>query len=535
MLRKRTQWLAAVLLAATVYYGAARLGFAISFVHGTVSAVWPPTGLALALVLIGGPRMLPAIFIGELAADVLNGSPPGLSLAFALGSTCEALAGYALLRRARFRPQLDRVRDVFALLGLAALLSTMVSATVATAALLVSGTIDPSELWGTWHVWWLGDVTGDVVLAPLLLVLASTVPSRPSTWRAAELTAFVLALAGLAAVARELTLGIAYLVLPVLIWAALRWRQLGAVCANAVLAGAGIVAAASASSALARVSVIERILFTQNFVVVGAITTLVLAAMIAERDRATRERAALGEITTAIAHEQSHQQVLAVIAHHAALLSAPERGVFGQEHSYPLPSTTQLLGRLADLSQLSIATTEARERLQHEATTDPLTGLANQRGFTRRLADEVRRARRYGRPLALVVLDLDGFKAINDAGGHAAGDRVLGGVARRITASVREDALAARLGGDELAVLLPESDGTGAYAVAERIRAAVATAPLDGAGLAVTISAGVADLEHCDEGEDLVAPADAALYEAKRLGGNTVVRSSPRLASERAA
>jgi diguanylate cyclase (GGDEF)-like protein len=586
VLNDRKRWLGTVLAAAAVYYGAARLGFAISFVNGTVSAVWPPTGFALALVLIGGPRMWPAVFLGEFSADLLNHSPLLVSAAFATGSTCEALSGYLLLRRARFRPQLDRVRDVFALLVLAALLSTIVSATIGTGTLLIAGTIPASGIWSTWHVWWLGDVTGDVVVAPLLLVFASTrLPRRISPLKLAELIAFLATLALLAGVAHQLTLGIAYLVLPVLIWAALRFRQQGAVLANAVLASVGIVAAAGASSELARVSVIERVLFTQNFVVVGAITTFVLAAIDTERSRAAaalrrsesdaawnaRERSALGEVATAIARETATSEVLSRIAARAGELlgaaqaevlrredngdtraawwSAEARiGVHGEQCSAPIAagrrawgrlvvaarpdatlpaSAAALLERLADLAGLAITGAEARAQLQTEASTDALTGLANLRAFSRRIEQETSRARRYARPLSLVMLDLDGFKSINDTAGHFAGDRVLAEVARRICAAVREESLVARIGGDELAMLLPESDGMGAYAAAERVRRAVSATPIEGYGT-VTLSAGIADIVQCGESDDLLRLGDDALYAAKRLGGNTVMRYSER-------
>jgi diguanylate cyclase (GGDEF)-like protein len=325
---------AATLAAAAIYFATAKAGFGIAFVHGTVSAVWPPTGVALALLLLRGPRMWPAIFIGEFASDLFNHSPVLACLAFAVGSTCEGLVGYWLLRRVRFSLALDRVRDVFALLLLAGMVSTMVSATIATATLLLSNEIGTSGLWSTWHVWWLGDFTGDVIVAPLLLVLASSRPRIPRGWRLAETVAFVVVLGALAAIAHSVTIGIAYLVLPVLIWAALRFSQLGAVIANAVLAGAGVIAAASAGNELTRVSIVERVLFTQNFVIVGAITTLVLAAVISERNRNAaavrdseasmralmRERTVFSRIATAIAGGTPPDELFELITEQVATL-----------------------------------------------------------------------------------------------------------------------------------------------------------------------------------------------------------------------
>jgi len=623
MRNRPVRWAISTLAAAAVYYGAARIGFALSFVNGTVSAVWPPTGFALALLLVVGPEMWPAILLGEFVADVANGSPLLVSLAFGVGSTCEALTGYGLLRLVGFRPALDRTRDVFALLGLAALCSTMVSATIGTVTLLAAGTITVAEAWGTWHVWWLGDVTGDVIVAPLLLVLATTRLRRMHGWRLAEAGAFALVLVALAAVAHTLTLGIAYLVLPVLIWAALRFRQHGAVIANAVLAGVGVIAAAGAGSQLARVSIVERVLFTQNFVAVGAITTLVLAATIAERDRAAaalrrskaaassmvRERTVLGRIATEIAGEAAPERVFELIAQHAAGLldgasavvvqldgkagataaaawaregvpffvtggpfpltpasatglviqtggtarakisdpnspadlvervAAPIRAggrIWGTVGVGAAPGATlpkaseRLLERLADLASMAIVNAEARHQLLTEATTDPLTGLANHRVFQRRLVDEIARSARYRRPLAVALADLDDFKAINDTAGHLAGDRVLIEVARRLTAEMRGEALVGRLGGDEFALLLPECDEMTAYATVERARLAVSSIPISHGGR-VSVSIGVADLGQADDGEGLLRLADVALYAAKMQGRDSCVRYSTEL------
>ena len=163
---------------------------------------------------------------------------------------------------------------------------------------------------------------------------------------------------------------------------------------------------------------------------------------------------------------------------------APDQREWGRLDVIGLPPTPlsgdreQLLHRLADLTGLAISGARARRRLEIEAMTDALTGLHNQRAFRRRLSDEISRAARYGRPLSLVLIDLDAFKAINDVDGHLTGDLVLAEVARRILSSVRIEGLVARLGGDEMAILLPECDAAGAYSVAERVRE-TGSAPAD--------------------------------------------------------
>jgi diguanylate cyclase (GGDEF)-like protein len=167
-------------------------------------------------------------------------------------------------------------------------------------------------------------------------------------------------------------------------------------------------------------------------------------------------------------------------------------------------------------------------RMQRMAERDALTGLANRRRLRAAGDHEHRRARRSGHPLAAVMLDLDHFKRVNDRHGHGAGDDVLREAARRIKAAVREMDVAARYGGEEFAVLLPETDLQTARDVAERIRLALASAPIDTrqGPVAVTVSAGVATLDGRAGLGALLEAADAALYQAKAGGRNRVAVAS---------
>jgi diguanylate cyclase (GGDEF)-like protein len=156
---------------------------------------------------------------------------------------------------------------------------------------------------------------------------------------------------------------------------------------------------------------------------------------------------------------------------------------------------------------------------------DALTGLPNRRAFDEELAREVARSARTGAPLGLVVLDVDRFKAVNDGHGHPAGDAVLREVAARAGAAVRQGDLAARIGGEEFALLLPGADLPGAAELAERVRAAVAAAPVSAGDrtIAVTVSLGCAVLAPGEPPEALLGRADARLYEAKRSGRDRVM------------
>jgi diguanylate cyclase (GGDEF)-like protein/PAS domain S-box-containing protein len=186
----------------------------------------------------------------------------------------------------------------------------------------------------------------------------------------------------------------------------------------------------------------------------------------------------------------------------------------------------QRTARFADLAATAIGNAEARELLSSLAATDELTRLPNYRSFHERLRAEVERARRHGRELSLITIDIDDFKAINDEHGHGAGDTVLAEVARRLASGARDTDMVARVGGEEFAWLLPETASASALPVAERACRAIASEPFDLAGK-VTISAGVCSLEQGGDAEGLLRLADIALYQAKDNGRNAALLYAP--------
>lgn len=164
-------------------------------------------------------------------------------------------------------------------------------------------------------------------------------------------------------------------------------------------------------------------------------------------------------------------------------------------------------------------------RLEDLASTDQLTGLHNRRVVLERLEEEHARFQRSGQRYAIVMMDLDHFKAINDTHGHNAGDAVLREVSRRLQQDVRSTDTLARMGGEEFLLLLPMNDTDGALVHAGRIRKHIAAAPVSTAttDIGITISLGVAEVFHSDRAPDsVISRADAALYRAKALGRNRV-------------
>lgn len=172
---------------------------------------------------------------------------------------------------------------------------------------------------------------------------------------------------------------------------------------------------------------------------------------------------------------------------------------------------------LAEIERLRAELLEAKwqiAELEARADVDPLTDILNRRGFDRELARSLSYVKRYGGRAALVLIDLDGFKAVNDSHGHAAGDALLKAVAARLAVSVRSSDILARLGGDEFAVLLWNLDEAQAAAKTRDLETAIAAVRVDGIG--VGASAGVVALDGLATSAQIVDAADKAMYVRKR-------------------
>lgn len=168
---------------------------------------------------------------------------------------------------------------------------------------------------------------------------------------------------------------------------------------------------------------------------------------------------------------------------------------------------------------------EATAELRRVAATDPLTGLWNRRHLLERIEAETGRSRRNGWPLCLAILDVDHFKRVNDEHGHPAGDEVLRMLAGLFKDSVRLSDVVGRMGGEEFAILMPETDRAQARLVCERLREAVAERPIrlpSGEELGVTLSTGIALMAGREASDRLISRADSALYDAKADGRNCV-------------
>jgi integral membrane sensor domain MASE1 len=286
-------YLLRIAVLAGVYYGGAKLGLTLAFANPSVTAVWPPTGISLAALLLWGYRYWPGVAIGALLANGFTGVPIETVLGITVGNTLEALTGAYLVRRVgRFRTSLRRVRDVLALVVLGAVVSTLVAATIGVASLRLGDAVSSDALGSTFRVWWLGDMGGDLLVAPfVLLVVGHWREARWDRWPEALL--LLTALAGVAALSFSRSEPLAYVVFPFLIWAALRLGPHGAATANLIVAVIAVAFTANAEGGFVEGTRDDSLLLSQTFMGVAALTSLLLASIAAERQRAVAESIAM--------------------------------------------------------------------------------------------------------------------------------------------------------------------------------------------------------------------------------------------------
>ena len=288
------------------YVITARAGLALSAVSGFAAVVWAPTGISLVAMVAWGYGVWPAVSLAAAITNLLAGAPVPVAVGIAAGNTAEALAGTWMLNAVHFQPQLQRLWDVAALV-VAGALSTLVSATLGVGVLRLGGIVPAASLLRTWRVWWVGDLMGDLVVAPLLLVAWSRPAMRRS--RNAMLEGTLAAFAVLATVALVFwTRGSAaelrvppHLLFPVLLAVTLRLGQPCAAAGNFLAAAAAILFTSLGYGPFVHsAGLSESLLQLQMLMGTIAVTTLVLGATVAERDRAV---AAREEFLSVASHE----------------------------------------------------------------------------------------------------------------------------------------------------------------------------------------------------------------------------------------
>lgn len=317
------------------YWFAARLSLGLALVHGQVTPIWPPTGMAVVAILVFGRRVCLSVFLAAFAVNVPIGPSPMGAAMIAAGNTLAPLTAAALLRRADFSLRLDRLRDAAAIIVLGALLAMTISATVGSSVLVLSGSVPTDSFWSTWAVWWTGDAMGVLLVAPFLLSLLPNARSPALTLRmTAELFGYLVGIGILTFVVFHNRLRLEYLVFPLIILAAWRFRLRGAAPAALIASGIAIWAAVQGTGPFETETLIQKMITLQVFNVCVAITTLALAASVQARDRTEEMRRlyvsanAASQTKSAFLNNAAHELLtpLTVLAGYLSLLSGGSVG-----------------------------------------------------------------------------------------------------------------------------------------------------------------------------------------------------------------
>jgi PAS domain S-box-containing protein len=297
--------LALNLALATAYFLSGWFGLRLASPHPSVTLIWPPSGIALTSLLLAGTSLWPGVFVGAFAVNVVTSGHLGPSLGIALGNTFEAVVAAVLVQRfAGGRRFMDRAGDVFRFIAFGALLSSVVSVVIGVGSLAVSGHASGKELAKIGLSWWLGDTVSDLVLVPLLLGWTTLGRRRWPLLRWIEagfLLLFVILVAGFVfgdiLAVMDSPYPVSFMVLPVVVWAALRFPQYGSAVAVFAISSITLWGHMNGQGPFIRSTVHESLFLVQSFIAVTAVTSLVMAAVVAERKRARDELHALFENT----------------------------------------------------------------------------------------------------------------------------------------------------------------------------------------------------------------------------------------------
>jgi two-component sensor histidine kinase/integral membrane sensor domain MASE1 len=285
---------AAILLLAAVYVLAGTLGLQLAFLHPSVTAVWPPTGMALAAGLVLGYRIWPGVLLGAFLVNLIAAGSVTTSLGIACGNTLEALLGtYLVNRYAHGRGAFEHVHDIWRFVLLAGMVSTAVSATVGVTMLVLGGFALWAAYGSLWGTWWLGDAMGALIVTPLVLSWSN---NRRWHWTRRQTVEAVLVLLAVGLVGLFVFTGLLpaglqhqpleFLCIPLLIWTAFRFGPREATTATVILAGMAIWGTLSGFGPFARSTPHTSFLLLQAFLGVVTVTIMVLAAAVSERQQA---------------------------------------------------------------------------------------------------------------------------------------------------------------------------------------------------------------------------------------------------------
>jgi len=305
-----------ILLIAIVYFAGAKLGLSLASLHSNVTPVWPPTGIAIASLLIFGRRVWPGVFIGAFAANLPTDIPVASSIGIAVGNTLEAVVAWWLLQRPqRWQKSFDSVSNVLTFVVYAGVLAPLVSATIGSLSVCLGDPGQWKNFTPLWLTWWIGDGFGALIVSPLLLAWSS--PKKFNSRDLPEIAAlFVLLLMVVLIVfagwlpGTVKTYPLEYLCLPCLLWAALKFDQRIVTSAIVLMAGVALWGARQSYGPFVQSNPNISLLLLISFVGTSSLMTLVVAAVTSERRKAEADKTQLGSEL-----EHHRQRVEDIVAH----------------------------------------------------------------------------------------------------------------------------------------------------------------------------------------------------------------------------
>jgi signal transduction histidine kinase len=383
---RRFYMLAQILALAAIYFAAGKSGLSLAFGNASVSAVWPPTGIALAALLLWGQRLWPGIFLGAFVVNITTQASVATSFGIevvatsfgiAVGNTLEAaLAAHLVLRFAGGLKVFERAHTIFIYVLLAAILSTTLSATFGVTSLCLGGFEKWARFFPVWLTWWLGDMTSNLIVAPLLVIwLTEPLPKfrLEKILEGAGLFASVIFAGQIVFVGRNpfsgANLPLEYFGLLPLLWAAFRFGKRGAVMAAFVMSGIALWGTLCGLGPFARPDANVSLLLLQAFVGTSTLTALVLAAVVAERKDAEARLARVNEDLERRVQERTAELKVAnsqledfvySIAHD---LRAPLRSMHGFSKMLVEENAAKLGATGADLARRIARSAEAMDAL----------------------------------------------------------------------------------------------------------------------------------------------------------------------------
>ncbi len=279
----------AILSLAGVYFLAGKFGLSLATAHPNASAIWPPSGIALAALLLWGYRLWPGVLLGAFLVNITTDGGLAAALGIASGNTLGALAGAWLINHfANGRKAFERAKNIFKFILLAALASTSVSATLGVTSLALGGYAPWDRYAAIWFTWWLGDVAGDLLIAPLVVIWLTQPYPDLKPRRILEAAGLLLSILTLGYIVFQSSAarGLEYVLILPLLWAAFRFGQRGAVTAAFLTSALALAGTVQGMGPFATASANEALLHLQGFTGTLAMAAMVLAAVISERMRA---------------------------------------------------------------------------------------------------------------------------------------------------------------------------------------------------------------------------------------------------------